>query len=69
MEVDVEHVGVREFKDNATTLLANGETLVVERHGKPVGFFIPIVANDRAKGKEALDRFGRLVEDLSLIHI
>ena len=27
------HVGVREFKDKATTLLASDETLVIERHG------------------------------------
>ena len=30
-------VGVCEFKDRATALLASGETLVIERHGAPVG--------------------------------
>jgi antitoxin (DNA-binding transcriptional repressor) of toxin-antitoxin stability system len=48
------HVGIREFKDNATTLLSSGETFVVERHGKTVGFYIPIEAKDRAAGQAAL---------------
>ena len=49
------HVGIREFKDKATTLLASGETLVVERHGKTVGFYIPIEAKDRKAGQAALE--------------
>ena len=30
-------IGVREFRDQATSILAGGETLVIERHGKPIG--------------------------------
>lgn len=51
-------VGVREFKDKATNLLHGGETLVIERHGQAVGFYIPVVAKDRAAGRAALDRLG-----------
>ncbi len=51
-------VGVREFKDRATRLLSGGETLVVERHGTAVGFYIPVGAKDRAAGRAALDRLG-----------
>ena len=54
-------VGVREFRDRATQLIASGETLVVEKHGKPVGFFVPIVAKDRRAGVAALDRLGETV--------
>ena len=57
-------VGVREFKDRATALLASGETLVIERHGAPVGFFVPIRAKDRAGGRAALDRLGAAVSDV-----
>jgi antitoxin (DNA-binding transcriptional repressor) of toxin-antitoxin stability system len=60
----MQRVGVREFKDKATTLLASGETLVIERHGAPVGFFIPIRAKDRASGRAALDRLGEAVSDV-----
>lgn len=57
-------IGVREFRDQATTLLAAGETLVIERHGEPVGFFVPISAKDRPAGREALGRLGDVVADV-----
>ena len=57
-------IGVREFRDQATTLLAAGETLVIERHGEPVGFFVPITAKDRPHGREALGRLGDVVADV-----
>jgi antitoxin (DNA-binding transcriptional repressor) of toxin-antitoxin stability system len=58
------HVGIREFKNQATTMLGAGETLVIERHGTPIGFFVPIEAKDRAAGRVALGRLGRAVDDL-----
>ncbi|HZU72731.1 MAG TPA: hypothetical protein VE990_08170 [Acidimicrobiales bacterium] len=58
------HVGVREFKNQATALMASGETIVVERHGKPIGFFVPLTAKDRQAGREALGELGRVVEDI-----
>jgi antitoxin (DNA-binding transcriptional repressor) of toxin-antitoxin stability system len=58
----MQHVGVREFKDKATSLLGSGETLVIERHGKPIGFYIPIEAKDRAAGRASLDRLGETVK-------
>lgn len=55
-------VGVREFKEHATSLLGSGETLIVERRGEVVGFYIPLVAKDREAGRIALDRLGEEVE-------
>ena len=57
-------IGVREFRDHATSNLAGGETLVIERHGEPIGFFVPITAKDRRAGRKALGRLGRLVDDV-----
>lgn len=57
-------VGVREFRDQATSMMGSGETLVIERHGEPIGFFVPISAKDRGGGREALGRLGNLIEDL-----
>jgi hypothetical protein len=57
-------IGVREFRDQATTLLASDETFVVERHGKPIGFYVPIAAKDRAAGRAALGRLGDLLDDV-----
>lgn len=58
------HVGIREFKTHATTMMGSGETLVIERHGRPIGFFVPVAAKDRREGRAALGRLGRLVEEL-----
>jgi antitoxin (DNA-binding transcriptional repressor) of toxin-antitoxin stability system len=58
------HVGIREFKDKATTLLASGETLVVERHGKTVGFYIPIEAKDRTTGQAALEHLENIINGI-----
>ncbi len=60
----VRSVGVREFRDQATTIMAAGETLVIERHGEPIGFFVPITAKDRRAGRAALGRLGEVVEDV-----
>jgi antitoxin (DNA-binding transcriptional repressor) of toxin-antitoxin stability system len=57
-------VGVREFRDHATSLIASGETIVIERHGEPVGFFVPITAKDRRQGRASLGRLGRLVDEV-----
>ena len=60
-------IGVREFRDQATSILAAGETLVIERHGEPIGFFVPITAKDRRAGREALGRLGGLVDDIAAL--
>jgi hypothetical protein len=57
-------IGVREFRDQATSLLASDETLIVERHGQPIGFYVPIAAKDRRAGRDALGRLGTIVGDV-----
>ena len=57
-------IGVREFRDQASSILAGGETLVIERHGEPIGFFVPITAKDRRAGRDALGRLAELVDDV-----
>ncbi len=57
-------VGVREFRDHATSMMGSGETLVIERHGEPIGFFVPITAKDRKAGRGALGRLGAAVESI-----
>lgn len=57
-------VGVREFRNQATSMMGAGETLVIERHGEPIGFFVPIAAKDRKAGRKALGRLGAAVEDV-----
>lgn len=57
-------VGVREFRDQATSLMGSGETLVIERHGQPIGFFVPVSAKDRNAGRKVLGRLGAAVESV-----
>lgn len=57
-------VGIREFRDHATKLIAAGETLAIEKHGEPVGFYVPIVAKDREVGVKVLERLGSVVSDV-----
>jgi len=44
-------------------MMSSGETLVIERHGEPIGFFVPISAQDRRAGREALGRLGAIAEE------
>ncbi len=37
----MKQVGIREFRDHATKYLAGDEVLAIERHGQPIGFYIP----------------------------
>jgi len=60
----MKRIGVREFKDHATAYLASGETLVIERRGEAVGFFVPIEAKDRTAGSAALGRLSVLVDEV-----
>jgi hypothetical protein len=57
----MKRVGVREFRDHATHYLASGEVLAVERHGKPIGFFIPVPAASAEEARLALERLSRAV--------
>lgn len=43
-------------------MMGAGETLVIERHGEPIGFYVPIAAKDRKAGRKALGRLGTAVE-------
>ena len=54
----MKRVGVREFKEHASALLHGEETFVVERHGTPIGYYVPIQHRNQAKKQEALDRLG-----------
>ena len=55
-------VGIKEFRDNATKLLAAGETMLVERHGHPVGYFIPVKQKGSAEADEAAARLAEVLE-------
>jgi hypothetical protein len=39
-------VGVREFRANASTYLSGTEPIAVNRHGRVIGFYIPLERDD-----------------------
>lgn len=61
----VKRVGIKEFKDKATQLLASEDLLVVERHGKPIGFYTPIKRPDPEKVREAAARLDATMEGVA----
>lgn len=54
-------VGVREFRDHATQYLGGDEILAVERHGEPIGFYVPTGRGARVSFDEALARLEQMV--------
>ena len=58
----MKHVGVREFRDRASRYLASDEVLAVERHGRPIGFYIPVAPGTAEDVRAALERLNRAVE-------
>ena len=58
------HVGVREFRDRATGLLKEAEPIAVERHGRVIGFYIPVESKkgDEEELREALARLDASVK-------
>lgn len=59
----MKNVGVREFRDHATSYLSAGEPLAVSKHGRVIGLYIP-VERDHDEVKTALARLGEVVEDV-----
>jgi len=70
------HVGVREFRDKATTYLSGNEILTVEKHGRLIGYYIPAprasqekiredVAQLAIAVKQALDETGMTEDELA----
>lgn len=55
-------VGIREFRDKASQYLASREALAVKRHGKLVGFYIPVEQSDDIEIQQALQKLSQTVE-------
>jgi antitoxin (DNA-binding transcriptional repressor) of toxin-antitoxin stability system len=58
----MKRVGVREFRDHATQYLAGDDVLLVERHGQPVGLYIPTKSNPHHDRVAAVQRLEQTVE-------
>ena len=52
----------QEFRDKASQYLASKEAVAVKRHGKLVGFYIPVPQSEEAEIAQALSRLNQTVE-------
>jgi hypothetical protein len=56
------HIGVREFRDKATTYLSGDEVLAVEKHGRPIGYYIPAPRASEEKIRQDLEQLATAVK-------
>lgn len=57
---NLKNVGVREFRDHATTYLSGPDPVAVSKHGRVIGFYIPL-DRDEDEGRRALAKLGETV--------
>ncbi|HTD08291.1 MAG TPA: hypothetical protein VK680_05325 [Solirubrobacteraceae bacterium] len=57
----MKNIGVREFRDRATTYLSGREPVAVSKHGHVIGFYIP-VERDKDDARRAAARLAEAVE-------
>lgn len=60
---DVKTIGVREFRDHATSYLSGSEAIAVSKHGRVIGFYIPI-DRDEEDVRRAVARLGETVNSV-----
>ncbi len=61
-------VGIKELKDQASSIVSAGEAVVVERYGQPVGVYVPIgqeVGKDKLRAYQLADDLNRLLERIA----
>ncbi len=56
-------VGVRRFRNNASTYFFGSETTAVNRHGKVIGFYIPL-ERDEDEVRRAVAQLGAAVSQV-----
>lgn len=60
---EVKNVGVREFRDHATAYLSGSEPVAVSKHGRVIGFYIPLERDD-TEVQRAVARLGSVVDGI-----
>ena len=60
----MKRVGVREFRNHAAAYLSGDDVVAVERHGRPVGFYIPTRPSTDEELAQALERLDQTVREV-----
>jgi hypothetical protein len=59
----LKNVGVREFRDHATSYLSGHDPVAISKHGRVIGFYIPL-ERDEDEVRRAVARLGETVEQV-----
>lgn len=57
----LKNVGVREFRDHATTYLSGPDPIAVSKHGRVIGFYIPL-DRDEDEVQRVVAKLGQSVQ-------
>jgi hypothetical protein len=60
----VKRIGIRDLKNRATQLLREDEVLLIQRHGKDVGVYLPLSDLDEAPLEVRLRLFQRVTDEI-----
>lgn len=63
----LKRVGVREFRDHATTYLSGSDPIAVSKHGRLIGFYFPLqvqVDRDEDEARRAVATLGQSVSQV-----
>lgn len=55
-------IGVRELREKLAECLESSEPIEVTRHGKTIGFYVPVPANASQSSRDALLAVGRRMD-------
>ena len=56
----LKNVGVREFRDHATSYLSGSDPIAVSKHGRVIGFYVPL-QRDEDEVRRAVAKLGESV--------
>lgn len=62
------NVGVKELKDQASSIVNEGEAVIIERYGRPVGMYVPLgdtARGDKLRAYRLAENIQRIMEDLA----
>ena len=64
----IRNVGIKELKDQASTIVNTGEAVIIERYGRPVGLYVPLGsqdAGDKACAYQLAENINRLMTQIA----
>jgi antitoxin (DNA-binding transcriptional repressor) of toxin-antitoxin stability system len=61
-------VGIKELKDRASNIISEGETVIIEKYGRPVGMYVPLGESskvDKLRTYQFAENINRLMQEIA----